>query len=342
MFKAKMLKSVPRNLRSNRHTDKPLTNMLVGFFQDDDAFIADKVFPIVTVKKSTDFYYRIPRGYFNRNQMQRRARGAEPAIANFDYEKTAFNVDIYALMLGQTDEDEVDIDEVLDWDMDAVEFLQGQARLQREISFNDNFFKSGVWETSRTGVAAAPANANEFRRWSDDASNPIKDIRNARRTVLESTGKMLNTLTIDYDTKDVLMEHPEIIDRLNRGQTPGGAAQVSLNDLKALFEVDNIYVGKGIHNVAVESNDPDAEDSHEFIMSNGALLTHTPNRIGRRQAAAGYNFVWDVYSDLGMRMRKHRKDLALTDLHIIDDAYKQNQVSSELGYFFDQTGTLPN
>lgn len=340
MFTAKMNKSVPGNFRSRRHTDKPLTNILTAMFQADNAFIADKVFPIVTVKNSTDFYYNIPRGYFNRNQMQRRGRGADPAIANFDYEKTPFNVDIYALMVAQTDEDESDIDNILSWDTDATEFLTGQARLQREISFNDNFFKAGVWETTRTGIATGTPTSSQFRRWSDAASTPIKDVRNARRTVLESTGKMLNTMTIDYDTKDVLMEHPEIIDRLNRGQTPGGAAQVDMNDLKKLFEVDNIYVGSAIHNVAIESSDPDADDDHQFIMSNGALLTHTPVRAGRRQAAAGYNFVWDVYSSLGMRMRKYRNALALADFHIIDDAYKQNQVSGELGYFFDQTGTL--
>lgn len=322
----------PIGVRSNRHTDRALTDMLIGHYQDDDAFIADKVFPTVPVKRSTDFYYEIPRGHFNRSQMQKRARGAEPTIGNFDYTKTPFLLEIYALMVAMTDEDEVDMDDILEWDIDATMFLNHQAKLRREISFTENFFKAGVWGSDLTGVTGTPSGA-QFKVWNDAASTPIKDIKDQKRAVLEKTGIKLNTLTIDEETKDVLLEHPEIIDRINGGQT-NGPAKPTLETLKALFEVEFIHVGYAIQNNA---NEGASEDSHAFIMSKGALLTYTPRRVGKRVATSGYNFVWGVYSPVGMRMRQHRADLALTDFRIIDDAYAQKAVSVDLGVFFSNT-----
>jgi len=292
MFNLKKTAS-PVAIRSNRHTDKALTNILLAYNQSDNAFIADKVFRPVGVSKSTDFYYEIPLGEMNRIHMAKRARGAAPTIAGFEYNKVPFLLEIYALMTGLTDEDDVD-------------------------------------------VGTAPA-AGEFRRWSDDASTPIKDVKKARKDVLRRTGILLNTMTIDWDTKDVLLEHPEIVDRVDHGQT-SGAAKVTMDHLKSLFEVDEIHVGFAVENSA---NEGAAEINNDFIMNNGCLLTHTPARPGKRVAASGYNFTWKVYSEAGMRIRKHRANLELTDFKIIDDAYAQKLVSGELGVFFNGTGTLP-
>jgi len=334
MFNLKKTAS-PVAIRTNRHTDKALTNILLAYNQSDNAFIADKVFRPVGVSKSTDFYYEIPLGEMNRIHMAKRARGAAPTIAGFDYNKVPFLLEIYALMTGLTDEDDVDMDELLDWNMDATHFLWLQAKLRRERSFNDGFFKPGVWQHNYAGVGTAPA-AGQFRRWSDDASTPIKDVKKARKDVLRRTGILLNTMTIDWDTKDVLLEHPEIVDRVDHGQT-SGPAKVTMDHLKSLFEVDEIHVGFAVENSA---NEGAAEISNDFIMNNGCLLTHTPPRPGKRVAASGYNFTWKVYSEAGMRMRKHRANLELTDFKIIDDAYAQKLVSAELGVFFNATGTL--
>ena len=336
MFQVKKAAS-PVRLRSKTHTDTGLTNILIAEYQSPDAFIADKVFPLVTVKNFTDFYYRIPQGYFNRSQMQKRARGTAPTIGMFEYEKTAFLAETFALMVAQTDEDEYDMDDILGWDEDATMFLNGQAKLRREIDWSTAYFKAGVWGRDLTGIAGGGTPTDvQFIKWSDDASDPIKDIRRERTRCLLLTGQKLNTLTMDEYTKDVLLEHPEIIDRLNRGQTTG-VAKASIEDLKRLFEVDHLHVGYAVQNTAAEGSDV----ANEFIMANGCLFTYTPpGKVGRKIASSGYNFVCDVYSSIGLRMRRHRANLELADFHIIDDAQAYHQVSADLGVFFSGTGTL--
>ena len=41
----------------NAHIDRALTNTSVAYMQDASAFIADKVFPIVPVKRQSDVFY---------------------------------------------------------------------------------------------------------------------------------------------------------------------------------------------------------------------------------------------------------------------------------------------
>jgi len=340
MFQVKKAVS-PSRVRSRTHTDTGLTNILISNFQDDDAFVADKVFPMVKVKNFTDFYYSIPSSDFNRSQMQERARGAAPTLGQFDYEKTAFLAKIFALMVAQTDEDEYDMDDILEWDTDAVMFLNFQGKLRREIDFFTTYFKAGVWTRDLTGIAAGTAPSDvQFTQWSDDASDPIKDIRRERTRCILLTGVKLNTLTMDEYTKDVLLEHPGILDRLDRGQTPGGPAKASIEDLKRLFEVEYIHVSYAVQNTAARTTDEENAVANEFITANGCLFSYTPPRVGKRVPAAGYNFVVDIYSDIGMRMRRHDDRLRLADFHIIDDAQAYHQVSADLGVFFENTGTL--
>ena len=324
--------SAPGNIRSQTYTNRPLTNILLAHYQDPNSFIADKVFPTVTVKRSTDYYFKIPTDALTRPQMQKRARGANPAIGNFEYDKQSFNLEVYALMVGLTDEDEVDMDEMLDWDIDAVEFLLQQARMRREIDFVSTVFKAGVWGTDFAGVASSPT-SGQFIKWSSDNSTPIDDIRMARRNTLLQTGIKLNTLSMDFDTAEVLMQHPEIVDRINFGDSRG-EKKATVDDLKKIFDLEYIHVGWATQNTAAEG----AAANQAFIMGNGALLTFTPGRPGRRVMSSGYTFVWDVYSETGMRMRNHRENLSLTDFRIIDDAYKQQVVTAGLGVFFADTG----
>jgi len=216
-----MLKGVSiKPNRTSAHTDTPLTNLLVAHYQADEAFIADKVFPTLPVSRSTDIFYEVPRGAMNRLQMQERARGAKPTQGGFDYKKQTYSCDIYALKVGVTDEDEIDFDNVIEWDNEATNFLALQCKLNREITWNNKFFKEGVWGTDKAGVDATPS-GQQFLQWNDAGSDPINDIKSANVEMLRRTGFMANTLTLPYEVYSELTEHPDVIDRVKYGQTAG-------------------------------------------------------------------------------------------------------------------------
>ena len=58
------------------HVDRPLTQIAIAFSQDPEAFIADRVFPVVPVAKQTDSYFTIASDDWFRDEMQKRAAGA--------------------------------------------------------------------------------------------------------------------------------------------------------------------------------------------------------------------------------------------------------------------------
>lgn len=320
--------------RSSAKTDVPLTNIMIAHYQNESHFIAEKVFPVVPVKKSTNLYYRIPRGALNRHQMQERARGAKPTLGGFDFDEDTYSCKIYGLKVGVTDEDDYDFDDIIRWDNESTFFLGQQCRINREVDFADKYLKTGVWGKDLTGVASG-ATGDQFLQWNDDASDPVKAVKAQKKTMLESTGFLPNVLSMSYGVWDALTEHAGIIDRIKYGQTAGGPAIVNTATLAALFDVEEIVVGKAIVNTAVETPDQD-NHSHTFIMPKSALLTYRPSTPGIRIPSAGYHFGWDVYSPNGMRMRKYRDEEALTDFNICDDAYDQKVVSSDLGVYFDQ------
>ena len=67
----------------NAHIDRALTNTSVAYMQDASAFIADKVFPIVPVKRQSDVFYIYNKGDFMRDEAQ--VRGAASESAGGDY-----------------------------------------------------------------------------------------------------------------------------------------------------------------------------------------------------------------------------------------------------------------
>ena len=75
---------------------------------------------------------------------------------------------------------------------------------------------------------------NDLVYWNNASSSPIEDVRLAKRTVQESTGFRPNILVLGRPVYDTLIDHADIIGRLDRGQT-AGPAMATRESLAALF-----------------------------------------------------------------------------------------------------------
>jgi hypothetical protein len=144
------------------HIDRALTNMSVAYLQDASSFIADKVFPIVSVKRQSDVYYQYNKGDFMRDEAKLRGAGTESAGGDYGVEaqdpyycrKHAFHKDV-------TEEERSNYDEPLNADQDATDFVSQKMLVRREVEWASKFFKSGVWGKEITGAATADAATNK-------------------------------------------------------------------------------------------------------------------------------------------------------------------------------------
>jgi len=317
--------------RSDVHVDRPLTNMSIAFRQSADMFVADRAFPVLPVQKQTDSFFRIPRGALLRDQMEKKAPGAGPAMANFNYDTDTYRCDIWALATAVADEIRANADSPLNLDRDMTEFLTGQGLIRKERLWATQFFTTGVWTLDQTGVAAAPG-ANQFLQWNDATSNPIEDIRAGKRRVHGRTGYRPNKLILGRQVYDTLLDHPDIIGRVDRGQTTGPAIVLRQN-LAALFELDEVLVMDAIYNSAAEG----AADSYAFIGGKAALLIYSPSSVSLQTVAAGVTMSWSGLlggGALGMNMRRIRHDREQMDELIAQMAFDQKLISADLGQFF--------
>lgn len=317
------------------HVNVPLTNISVAFIQDATNFVADRVFPNVPVSKQSDRYYTYDRGYFNRDEMKVRAPGTESAGSGYTVDSTpTYFADVYAFHHDIPDQRRANSDAMLDPDNEATMICVNKALIKREKLFVNKYFKGGVWTFDKDGVASGEDNSATFRQWNDAASDPIKNIRDAKTAVLQSTGVEPNTLVLGRQVWDALCDHPDIVDRIKYGQTPGSIANIKMSDLEALLKIDRIFVMNSIENTANEG----ATNAHSFIGGKKAMLVYSTPTPGLMTPTAGYTFSWTGYlgaAAMGQRIKRFRMEALSSDRVEIEMAFDQKLVSADLGYFWD-------
>lgn len=320
---------------SDVHVNTPLTQVSVAFMQSADRFVADKVFPVVNVAKQSDRYYVYDRGSFNRDEMKERAPASESVGSGYSLDNTpTYYCREWSLHKDIPDQLRANADAVIAVDRDATEFLTTKALIRREKNWVTNYFAGGVWTNDFDGVASGNAwGSGTVLQWNDANSTPIEDIRKASTTVLQSTGFMPNTLVLGKAVYDALVDHPDMIDRIKYGQTPGSPAIVNRQALASLFEVERVVVMSAIENTAAEG----AANSHSFIGGKKALLVYAAPSPGLMTPSAGYTFVWTgMYNSLGgTRIRQFRMEHLMADRVEIDMAFDHKLVAADLGFMFD-------
>lgn len=314
------------------HLDQPLTNLTIAYVQDQANFIADKVFPIVGVERQSDKYYTYDRGNMNRTgDVQVLAPRTEVNRIGQSVSTDSFYADVYGLGMDFDEQTLANEDAALDIRASGAQTLVNRLMIHREEQFADTFFKAGVWGTDNT-----PTNL-----WSDYTnSTPIKDVTNARRTMqLKSGGFKPNTMVVGKEVRDVLINHPDILARLNGGATVNNTAMITDAKLAEIFEVENFYVMEAVKNTAVEG----AAESNSFIGADHALLVHGPRNAGLMTPAAGLTFAWNNIpgaNNLGISVESFSDD-ALKRQQVAEHiqvkmAYDMKVTGADLGYLFEQ------
>ena len=316
----------------NAHVDRALTNISVSYLQEASAFIADKVFPIIPVKRQSDVFYVYSKEDFMRDEAQVRGGATESAGGDYGVEaadpyycrKHAFHKDV-------TPEERANYDEPLDADKDATDFVTQKMLIRREMQWASKFFTPGVWGKEIAGVASEPSEGQTIH-WDAATSNPIKDITDAAVKMAGETGYKPNTLVLSPYAFNALKNHEDILDRIK--YTQKGIVTADL--LATLFEVEHVYVAWAVVNSAAKG----AEGNIDFIMGKNALLCYSNPRPALRKPSAGYIFAWTGLEGSGAYgnriVRLPMNILGLGTERIEGEiAFDAKQICKDLGVFFN-------
>ena len=315
---------------TDAHVDRALTNISVAYMQDASNYIADKVFPIIPVKRQSDLYYIYDTGDFLRDEAQVRGRIAESAGGDYDLETSTYYCKKHAFHKDVAPEDRVNYDEPLDADKDAQIFVSQKMLIRREMEWASKFFTTGVWTREIVGVDSSPTGAQAVY-WDDETSDPIKDITGESVRMAGLTGFRPNTLVLSPYVFNALKNHFDVLDRVKYTET--GIVTTSL--LASLFEVQNVYVAWGVVNSAAKG----VADNVSFIAGKNALLCYSNPTPSLRSPSAGYIFAWTGLMGAGAygnRIVRIPMDLLGLGVERIEGeiAFDAKKVGDDLGVFF--------
>lgn len=327
------------------HVNGALTNMSIAYSQDMTGFVADKVFPVVTSTKQSDIYWVWPRDNWNRDDMKVRAPGAQTAGTGFTMARAPFYCEVKGLHHPIPDQVVANADNPLAYDNAATMLVSNKELISREVGWVNKYFVAGLWTLQAEGNATATAAGSynpldslggnsRLLFWNNAASTPIEDMRKAMTWVqLRSGGFRPNTLTLSRQVADVLFDHPEIIARVNSGQTPNGPALSNESVLARILGLDRVLVMDGVINAAKEG----LAEANAFFGGKHALLTYAPAAPNLMIPSAGYTFAWTGYlgaSNRGTRIKRFYMVAEASTWVEVENAIDQRLTSAEMAFFF--------
>lgn len=276
------------NVSNLGHIDRALTNFSVAYQQGADAFIADKVFPIIRVQNQSDVYFAYSKADSFRDEAKVRGQGAESAGFNWNVQtEEPYHCKKYALHYDITEEERVNYDAPINVDRDTTTALTDKLLLNRELNFKDKFFKSGIWGRDISGVAGTPT-TNQVSKWSSATSSPVDDISKIMLTMAGSTGRKPNFAIMSPNVLYALKQHEEIKDCIKYTQK----GVITLDLIAQLFELDQIFVPWAVVNTGGVTADGKGTDNTDFVYGGSMLLGYRTPSASLKTPSAGYIFAW--------------------------------------------------
>lgn len=288
---------MPQPTRSMVHIDRALTNISVAYIQEASNFIADQVFPVVSVKKQSDRYFVYLKEDWFRDEAKLRAPGTESAGGKYEIDNTpTYFCQKYAFHRDINEEDRANQDEPLNVDTDSTEFITQKMLLRREVVWANQYFTPGGtagsrtsdWGTTYSGVGSGTPSATQFLQWDVESSTPIEDISKGKMAMASVTGYKPNVLVLGANVYEKLRNHDDILGRIVFTQR----GYVTADILAQLFDVEKIVVGWAVRNIANKLPGDTSNENTDFLLGNHALLAYAAPRPSLKTPTAGYIFAW--------------------------------------------------
>lgn len=320
------------------HVAAALTNIAVAYLQDESAYIADKVFPLVPVQHQTDVYFVWSKADFFRDEAQLRADATESAGTGVNLTTQTYSAKVWALHQDIGTQIRANADPSVDIDVASTRQLMQKLLIRRDRIFMSTYMAANVWGSTAVGTSAAGGGAPGGLTpvfWDDDAnSDPFTDIYYAQTTILQNTGYMPNTLVLSWSVFQALRKHPLVVDRI-KYTTPTFTGTINEALLAQAFGIDRVVVSKAVYNSAAEGQ----AASMAFVAGLNALLCYSAPSAGIMNPSAGYTFAWSNFTgmnSLGVRtVQVPMNWLGVgTIRNECEMAFDMQRVGTDLGFFW--------
>ena len=201
----------------------------------------------------------------------------------------------------------------LDLDVDTTEIVTDMVLNNREKRVADLVLSTAVITQNITLTGGD--------QWTDYAnSDPLDDIKNARLSIYGTApGYTPNVMLMGYLVFEALKLHPDIKEIVKYTER----AIITRQILAAVFEVDEVLIGKVIRRISKEGQ----TDQFADVWGKDVLLFYRENRPSLKRASFGYQFRTN-----DLRVFRYREDKKDTDVIRVSEKQDEKIVSGALAY----------
>lgn len=262
--------------------DIPLTNVSQAYRNDPAQFIAERLFPRVSVPKKEFAIYYYGKENLKKVTNDRRTRFGETPIVEQSTRTELFGPLTSHEVRGGIDFDQDTMTEApLDAEIDIVNNLSEVMALNMERAVANKM--------SDTSVITQNVTLSGGEQWSDYGnSTPFDDLKTGAQQQRKHGLKAANTMAMSYDVFSVLQQHPDLIERVKYSNVASLTLEM-MQQLFGQFGITNILVSSAVEDTAAEGLD----EAPAFVWGNNVWLCYVAGAPSLRTVNGGYLFTLD-------------------------------------------------
>lgn len=263
-----------------------LTNISVGYH--NDSYVADILFPTVTVDKETGIYFVSDReGQRAPADAKRAELGRANRVTN-TLSQATYSLEEKSLETPITDRVMRNYSDPFDPKKNATLLVTEKLALDKEKDL-------------QTTILAAASGANtldENSSWATASTDIIGHVRTARTFVKKSTGHKANTALLSQVALEDVLKNTAFIDQVKYTQIADEATLLKL--IARFFDVERVIIGDAVENTAKEGQ----TDVIDYVWTDVAVIAYVAPNPALETPSAGYH-------------------LQLRDARFVDEWYEQ-------------------
>lgn len=200
----------------------------------------------------------------------------------------------------------------------AVEGLTNLIQLDREVRVANKVFSADTYPASNKETLSG---ADQF---SDGSSKPIKVVSEALDVPIQRP----NVMVVGQTSWTVLRQHPEVVKAAHRNAGDSGMAEREA--VAALFELDEVVVGRGWVNTARRGQAP----SYQRVWGKHIALLHR-DRTADTQRGATFGYTAQHRDRVAGSWQDRNIGLRGGEMVRAGESVTEIVAAADLGYFFE-------
>ena len=294
----------------------PILSAVARGYRSPKAAVASVLFPIVPVGLRAGRIISFGPDDFKLVNTAR-APGANTKRIQFGYAGENYSLVDYRLEGAVPNElqEEASNGPGIDLSSNAVRRVQNTMALEREkqaadLARNEARYGAGNKETL-SGTS----------QWSDPASDPFTDIMDGKESIRAKIGERPNVLTLGPKVLTALRTHPKVLDRLS---TASDRPPATLQQLQALFELQQIVEGEAVYHDGSQFQD---------VWGKDAILAYTTPASMQEMGSPSFGYTYQL-EDRPMVEEGYSDRNANSWFYPVTDAYQPVLAGATAGFLF--------